>query len=151
VDASAKAKRSGFSEVAGGESGIRNRTLIENKGSLLFSTLPFLNNRSFRRGLTHELTHEFPGVQLEPPRFDWTASACSLGGCNVACNHGLHVVVVESVNPGLQLATDNTAVCPECGQRLPAFLNGAGLVTFGLHYPPERMPRPKPTRDDRRR
>jgi hypothetical protein len=39
-------------------------------------------------------------------------------------------------HPSLQLATDNTAVCPECGQRLPAFLNGAGQVTFGLHYPP---------------
>jgi hypothetical protein len=40
----------------GGESGIRNPARIENKGSLLFSVLSYLNNRSFRRGLTHELT-----------------------------------------------------------------------------------------------
>jgi hypothetical protein len=44
--------------ASGGESGIRNLAVIENKGTPLFSTLPFLNNRSFRKGLTHELAHE---------------------------------------------------------------------------------------------
>ena len=44
----------------GGESGIRNHAGIENKGSLLFSVLSYLNNRSFRRGLTHELARLGP-------------------------------------------------------------------------------------------
>ncbi len=52
-------KGGGFSlhvRLVGGESGIRNHAGIENKGTPLFSALSFLNNRSFRRGLTHELT-----------------------------------------------------------------------------------------------
>ena len=39
----------------GGESGIRNPAVIENKETRLFSILSLLRNRSFRRGLTHEL------------------------------------------------------------------------------------------------
>jgi len=54
-------------------------------------------------------------------------------------------------HPGLELNPDKTAVCPECQQRLPAFLNEAGIVTFAVHYPPERKSRPRPLRSDRRR
>jgi hypothetical protein len=57
-----------FSVVYGGESGIRNPAFIENKGSLLFSILSFLNNRSFRMGLTHELTHGGSGATLRSGR-----------------------------------------------------------------------------------
>lgn len=53
--------------------------------------------------------------------------------------------------PGVRLNSDNTAVCSYCGQRLPAYKNEAGVVTFSLHHPPERKPRPRPLRSDRKR
>ena len=45
-------------------------------------------------------------------------------------------------HPGLELNSDNTAVCSYCGQRLPAYKNEADLVTFSLHYPPRRSRAP---------